>query len=116
MGDLCVPYDSHKTIVSGGGTYDDVNDDRIRPGWLLEVSHISVENQTTAFTNIRIGVDHGGVFFIHEEEKNPVADEVYWTKSHFYVSENERVKVRCTGCTSGDFIQVFIEGLLRKIR
>jgi len=110
------PYEKYLSVKSAGGTYDDLDDDRVEVGYLLQVTHVSVENRNSAFTNIRIGVNSRGVFHIHEEEKNPVANEVYWTRSPIIVQEGENLRVRCTGCSSGDYLHVFVQGILKKVR
>ena len=110
------PYEKYLSVKSAGGTYDDIDDDRVEVGYMLIVDHVSVENRNSAFSSIRIGVNTLDFFHVFEEEKNPVANEVYWTRSPIIVREGQNLRVRCTGCSSGDYLHVFIQGILRKVK
>lgn len=105
-------YQTSLTAKSAGAAFDDLNDDRVAPRSFLVVTHVSVENETTAYTNLRVGVDQRGSIRFHEEEKNPAADEIYWTRSRFFVPEGAYLKVRCVGCTASDILKVNIQGYL----
>jgi len=98
--------------VSGSAAYIDLETPPLKAGEYLEVSHISVEDQTTAYTNLRIGIKSVGEFIPVEEEKVPAAGEVYWSKNPMVFYEHERVCCRLTGCTSGDVLQAVIMGKL----
>ena len=100
---------------SGGATYDDLETAPLKSNQFLIADHVSVENKTTAYTNLRIGIKNGSEFTALEEEKTPVAAEVYWSKSELKFSEHERVCCRLTGCTSGDVLQVTIQGKLYEL-
>jgi len=110
------PYEKYLSVKSAGGTYDDIDDDRVEVGYMLIVNHVSVENRNSAFTNIRIGVTTLDFFQVVEEGKNPVANGVYWTRSPIIIREGQNLRVRCTGCSSGDYLHVFIQGILKKVK
>lgn len=115
MDDKGRPYTHSVGILSGGGTYDDLDDDRVDPGKLRVITHVSVENKTNAYTHLRIGVERTGVFLPHEEEKSPVAGEVYWTRSRIIVPAGSLLKARMTGCTSGDVLEMHIQGMMYEV-
>jgi len=97
---------------SGGATFDDLETPPLKENHYLIVDHVSVENETTSYTNLRIGIKSCGTFIPLEEEKAPAAGEVYWTESELKFTEQERVCCRLTGCTSGDVLKATIQGKL----
>ncbi len=100
---------------SGGATYDDLETPPLKENTSLTIDHVSVENETTAYTNLRIGIKEGPIFTPLEEEKSPAAAEIYWTKSELKFVEHERVCCRLTGCTSGDALKATIQGKLYQL-
>jgi hypothetical protein len=100
---------------SGGASYDDLETPPLKSNQYLITDHVSVENETTAYTNLRVGIKAGATFTPLEEEKTPVAAEVYWTKSDLKFVEHERVCCRLTGCTSGDVLKATIQGKLYQL-
>jgi len=101
--------------TSSGGTYDDLESEIVKPGTVLEVTHVSIENETTAYTRLVIGVADGISFWQKEEEDNPAADNLYWTRSKFFVPAGKKLRARCTGCTLGDKLRMTYEGLLYEV-
>jgi hypothetical protein len=98
--------------TSSGGTYDDLQSPIIEEGRLFEVTHVAVENRTTAYTRLVVGVADGLSFFQKEEEDSPAANNIYWTRSKFLVPAGKRLRARLTGCTSGDSLRMTYEGFL----
>jgi hypothetical protein len=101
--------------ASAGGTYDDLDSFVVPPGTILEVHHVAVENKTTAYTRLTIGLADGLSFIEKEEEDSPAADNIYWTKSKFLVPAGKKLRARLTGCTSGDEIHMAYEGFLWEV-
>jgi len=100
------------TRTAPSDAYVDLESKPLRTNTLLITDHISVEDKTTAYTNLKIGIKSTETFIPLEEEKSPRIAEVYWTKSELQFREHERVCVRMTGCTSGDVLEVTIQGRL----
>lgn len=100
------------TRTAPSDAYVDLETKPLRANTLLVVDHVSVENKTTAYTNLRVGVKSTETFIPLEEEKDPALGEIYWTKSPLQFREHERVCCRLTGCTSGDVLEVTIQGRL----
>lgn len=94
------------------GTLDDLESPQVEPGTILEVRHVAVENRTTAYTRLVIGVADGLSFFQKEEQDSPAANNVYWTRSKFLIPAGKKLRARLTGCTSGDKIYMTYEGFL----
>jgi len=101
--------------TSSGGTYDDLESEQVGPGRILEVRHVSVENRTTAYTRLVVGIADGLSFFPKEEEDNPSANNLYWTKSKFLVPAGKKLRARLTGCTSADDLHMCYEGFLYEV-
>ena len=97
---------------SAGGTFDDLESRLVEPGTLLEIRHVSIENRTTAFTRLVIGVADGLSFFQKEEQDSPAANNLYWTPNKFLIPAGKKLRARLTGCTSGDKIYMTYEGYL----
>jgi len=94
------------------GTQDDLESRLVEPGTVLEIRHVAVENRTTAYTRLVIGVADGLSFFEKEEQDSPAADNIYWTRSKFLIPAGKKLRARLTGCTSGDDLHMTYEGFL----
>jgi len=101
--------------ASSGGTYDDLESPLVDPGTILEVRHVAVENRTTAYTRLVIGVADGLSFFQKEEEDSPAANNIYWTKSKFLIPAGKKLRARLTGCTAADVLNMTYEGYLWEV-
>lgn len=97
------------------GTSDDLESRQVEPGTILEVRHVAVENRTTAYTRLVIGVADGLSFFQKEEEDSPAANNIYWTKSKFLIPAGKKLRARLTECTSGDGLYMCYEGYLWEV-
>ena len=104
-------------VIKGkaAGTLDDLESPLVEPGTILEVRHVAVENQTTAYTRLTIGVADGISFYEKEEEDAPAANNIYWTKSKFLIPAGKKLRARLTGCTSGDKLRMAYEGFLWEV-
>lgn len=94
---------------------NDLESPLIEPGTILEVRHVAVENRTTAYTRLVIGVADGLSFFQKEEEDNPAANNIYWTRSKFLIPAGKKLRARLTECTSGDDLHMTYEGYLWEV-
>ena len=97
---------------SAAGTTDDLESPQVEPGTILEVRHVAVENRTTAYTRLVIGVADGNSFYHKEEEDSPAANNLYWTRSKFLIPAGKKLRARLTGCTAGDNLHMTYEGYL----
>ena len=97
------------------GTSDDLESRLVEPGTILEIRHVAVENRTTAYTRLVIGVADGLSFFQKEEEDSPAANNIYWTKSKFLIPAGKKLRARLTGCTAADVLNMTYEGYLWEV-
>lgn len=109
-------YLDHKVFRSGGVLDEYIDFEQVGDDHELNVSHVSVENRTTAYTRLVIGVRDGGEFFEREEEDAPAVNDIYWTDSVIIVPERANLRLKLTGCTSGDVVHAFIQGCVKKVR
>lgn len=94
-----------------GGT-DDLESRLVEPGTILEIRHVAVENRTTGYTRLVIGVADGISFFQKEEQDSPAANNIYWTRSYFLIPAGKKLRARLTTCTAGDKIHMAYEGYI----
>ena len=104
-------------VIKGyaAGTIDDLESPQVEPGTILEVRHVAVENRTTAYTRLVIGVADGLSFFQKEEEDSPAVNDIYWTKSKFLIPAGKKLRARLTGCTAADVLNMTYEGFLWEV-
>lgn len=98
-----------------GGAYDDLESPQVEQGFILEVRHVAVENRTTGYTRLVIGVADGMSFYQKEEEDSPAANNIYWTRSYFLVPAGKKLRARLTLCSSGDDLHMSYEGFLYEV-
>lgn len=98
--------------VASDGTLDYVKSERVKPGerWLIR-SH-SFENETGARGTIRGFVESHGYNHYLWEQENPAAATLYWSEEDMVLTEGERLCVSQATCTSGDELQLLINGYL----
>jgi hypothetical protein len=94
---------------------NDLESRLVEPGTYFEVTHVAVENRTTAYTRLVIGVADGLSFFQKEEQDSPAANNIYWTRSKFLVPAGKKLRARLTGCISGDILNMTYEGFLWEV-
>jgi len=100
---------------SAGGTYDDLESRQVEPGTILEIRHVAVENRTTTYTRLVIGVADALSFFEKEEGDSPAADNIYWTRSKFLIPPGKKLRARLTGCLLNDDLHMSYEGYLWEV-
>ena len=106
-----IPYIRHLTAVSDGAAHFYMLDNPVPTSTWLAVQHMTVEDVTTNFDNIRVGQGRDQ-YNIHEWEDRPVpaAGVLYEFEELFFVQELNRVIVRLDGTTEGDRLNVWIDG------
>jgi len=100
--------------AAASGT-NDLESRLVEQGTILEVRHVAVENRTTAYTRLVIGVADGLSFFQKEEEDSPAANNIYWTKSKFLIPAGKKLRARLTGCAAADVLNMTYEGYLWEV-
>ena len=100
------------TKGSATGTIDYLESTTTRHHEILEVTHVSVQNTSNAYTRLVIGVADGPIFLEKEEQDAPAANNLYWTRSRFLIPPGKKLRAHLTGCTAGDYITMTYEGFI----
>lgn len=96
-----------KTAVAGS---NDVSMDPVAPGWLWCIQRVAVENETTAYTDLRLLKAGRAADLLLVEEDSPAAATLYWINKPVYLMEMQYLVARLSGCTVGDVIKVYLTG------
>ncbi|MBA7705481.1 hypothetical protein ES703_114311 [subsurface metagenome] len=102
--------------VATGGDYDYLRSDPVPPDQIWYVRSHSFENETEARGTARGFIEgHGYDHWLWDQE-SPAAATLYWSEENLILSEGERLVVRQASCTSGDRIQLLINGELEDLK
>lgn len=100
--------------VAKGGDFDYVKSNRVPPGQIWHIRNHSFENETGTRGEARAFVEgHGYNHWLWEEEVVTLAT-LYWSEENMVLTEGERLAVRQASCTSGDNLQLLINGELEE--
>jgi len=99
-----------KTISSAVAGTNRLQSRRIRPGRLLKTKIVVIENQTNAYTKLRVGIYDRGFFYNFFEEMLPLAAQLYWVTDEMILCEGQQVQAELFGCTAGDSLEMFVHG------
>lgn len=101
--------------VATGATYEDIDDEPVKPGYLHIITRMAVENATNAMTQFRTGVFDGTNFQRLHEQKPTVAGVLYPITVPIYLAEGEILRTRCRGQLANDVISVYVDGFFKKL-
>ena len=94
-------------------TVDDVSDgsatvrlklNRIKAKKLRTLTHVSVENETTAYTKCRLGIDASGRDHYLDELQTIAKEELAVSRSDILLGEGDVFFAELTGTTDGDVL------------
>lgn len=105
------PYRKRLYELSDNATTFDIEDTQTEPGEARKIGRLSVENRTSNYTRLTIGIVTRDIFFVFEEEDSPQANNVYWFDRPLWIYEREYLRIRLEGTTVNDEIHVFLEGV-----
>lgn len=106
-----VEYKRERTDASDGEANYDVELDTVRNKWKLTLQHISAEDETNDFTELKLGYktregrEHWWV-----EEIDPKAGRLYWMSYSKVLQAGDVPIIRFTGTTIGDVIKTYVDG------
>jgi len=100
------------TLTAAGSDTEYILDKSVPMGKAFIVQRMSIENKTGPYTSARFGVMKTSSFYPMEEVKNPNGETVYITNEEIIVTEGEEVGVEMVGVSSGDEINLIVEGFL----
>ena len=92
------------TKVGDGSTLVRLRLDPVDVGVLRVLTHVAVENQTTAYTKARLGINNGATDFYLDEQSTIAADELLVSRSDILLGEGDFFFAELTGTTSGDLL------------
>lgn len=90
--------------ISDGSTTIRLKLSRVKARKLKTLTHVSVENRTTAFTKCRLGIDNGGIDHYLDELQTIAANELAVSKSDILLGEGDVFFAELTGTTDGDIL------------
>lgn len=88
---------------------------RIRAKSIKVLSHITVENETSAFTKCRLGIDNGGVDHYLDELQTIAACELAVCRSDIILGEGDIFFAELTGTTDNDILVMTCVGLEKNL-
>lgn len=108
------PFDRVLNLAASAGS-NDLRTERVDPGWLLCVQRVAVENETSAYTDLRILKAGHGQEVLLVEQDSPAAATLYWTDEPFYLTTGQYLVCRLTGCSADDVLAAYVSGWKQKL-
>lgn len=78
--------------------------DRLKATRFRLLTHVTVENETTAYTKCRLGIDASGVDHYLDELPTIAADELAVSRSDIILGEGDVFFAELTGTSNGDHL------------
>ena len=103
------PFDQVLTASASAGS-NDLSTKQVKPGWLWCIQRAGVENETTAYTDLRLLKVGRAADFLLAEEDSPEAATLYWDTDPVYLMEGQRYVARLSGCTASDVLKAYLTG------
>jgi len=75
---------------------------RVKPGHMRILTHVTVEDKTSAYTKCRLAIDNGGNVFYLDELESPAANELGVARSDVVLGEADVFFAELTGTTTAD--------------
>lgn len=99
-------------ITALGVTGSDVTmeTDRVTAKRIRVITHLSVENKTSAFTKCRLLIYNGATNFYIDEAIFPSKDELLVHPKDILLGEGDRLQAKLTGTTTGDELELHAIG------
>lgn len=79
---------------------------RVKPGRLRILTHVTVEDKTSAYTKCRLAIDNGGNVFYLDELESPAAGELGIARSDVVLGEADVFFAELTGTTTADLLEM----------
>jgi len=93
-----------RTLEKAGltGSVVNIELERIPPRTLKVLSHVTVENKTSAFTKCRLAIKSGRGTHYLDEQATIAAEELLVSRSDILLGEGDIFFAEMTGTTTGD--------------
>ena len=112
---LSSPLGGELAKTGAAATNEDLDIGPVPAGEEWAIEHLSAEDETTAFTTLRVGILRSLSFMPLEEQASPSAATLYWNSRPFYLREHESLRVRFTGTTNADKLRAYYNGTRRRV-
>lgn len=77
---------------------------RIKPQRIRVLSHVTVDNRTSAYTKCRLGISNGGINHYLDELQTIAANELAVSKSDIILGQGDEFFAELTGTTTNDVL------------
>ena len=101
--------------VAGATSPHRIKLDRVWPKELRVLTHVTIEDETNAYTKCRIGIDAAGRTHYLDELISPAAGELAVSKADILLGENDVFFAELTGATPGDKLTMTCIGWTRTL-
>lgn len=110
-----VEYKNEPKETSDGSTNVDIEEEPVELGSKLHIQHISAEDETNAFTYLRIGYVKNGKHHWWVEQKSPSAGTLYWMSDPKVLTGGMALVIRFNGTISGDKLAAYLDGFRERV-
>lgn len=104
-------YRQKVTAIGLTGSVVNIELDPVYPSKIRVLSHVTIENKTTAFTKIRLAIKHHSLTFYLDELDSPTAAELIVSRSDIILGEMDILVAECTGTTTDDELVLIAIGI-----
>lgn len=103
-------YRERQTAVGITGTNITMKAERVRPGRIRVLTHVSIENKTSAYTECRLSIYNGATGFTVDQAIFPDKEELLVHPKDILLGEGDVLRATLTGTTTGDVIEMHLIG------
>lgn len=84
--------------------------ERVGPGRIRVLTHVSIENKTNAYTKCRLSIYNGATDFMLDEAIFPDEDELLVHPKDILLGEGDILRATLTGTTTADKLELHAIG------
>ena len=110
-----VEYKQDLKKDSTGQAYEDLVDVKVPSGYKRTFQNISVEDETSDYTSMRIGYLRKGSAHWWVEEESPKAGRLYWMRDSKVLEGGDVLLIRLWGTTSGNKLAAYVDGFTERV-
>lgn len=103
-------YRERKTAPGVTGSSVILETERVNPGRIRVMTHVSVENKTSAYTKCRLSIYNGAIDFEIDEAIYPAKDELLVHPKDILLGEGDILRATLTGTTTADELELHAIG------
>ena len=103
-------YTKRIKLVKTGSGAEYISDEPVRPNQVIVLTSVSIIDETSALTKVRIGKKTGGFFMPWEEELSPIANELNFSQEEHWIRTAEYFQAELTGGAANDVCWAYLDG------